>query len=147
MRPFVLAALVAVLLLAASSSATSADVEWCEDDPTVLVPLPGGSMLVHVTDYALGREHLAALRAATITSQVLPDGTGQVAPAGPAAADVVLDISIPDDAYASGFPTRSIVSTLPHAAGTVLAAASGQSGQVMRLTFTVVLPADPAWRA
>jgi hypothetical protein len=127
--------LVAALLCAGSlASAVSADGEWCETDPVVLVRTPAGNQaMVHVTLYGLGTEHQAALRAATI-SYTTQSVSGQ------AATDVEIQVVVPDDQSAAGFSVRSVASTLPYASGTVLASDAGKSGLAMKLRFRLDQP-------
>src|SRR5687767_3132230 len=106
---------------------------WCETDPAVVVHTPGGStVVVHLTNAALGTEHAAALRAATITTTVQA-GSGSTT-------DVEVEVTVPDDAHATRFATRSVVSTGPWGDGTVLATDTGKSGQPMKLRFRLDVP-------
>ena len=107
--------------------------EWCAGDPAVMVRTPGGStVVVHVTLWALGAEHQAALRDVAIV-------TTATAATGPAT-DVEIEVTVPDDAYATGFSTRAVASTLPWEAGTLLASDAGKSGQAMKLRFRLDVP-------
>jgi hypothetical protein len=111
--------------------AASAGAEWCSSDPPVVIHTPGGDVVpLHVTNYGEGREHLAAVRKASIETQVeaANSGTGT---------EVTIVVLIPDDAGQGTFRTRSVVSTRPNAAGTVLATDSGRSGEAMVLQFTL----------
>ncbi|HET7771089.1 MAG TPA: hypothetical protein VFN74_20110 [Chloroflexota bacterium] len=112
---------------ALASTAGAAD-EWCEVDPAVVIRTPGGNkVVVHVTYAALGREHQATLRETAISTTVRA--------AGPSATDVEIQVLIPNDRFATGFQTRSMVSTLPFGKGTPLASDQGKSGQAMKLRF------------
>ena len=51
-----------------------------------------------------------------------------------------MEVLIPGDVFDSRFETRSTVSTLPLKTGTILAQASGFSGQTMYLQFTLGVP-------
>ena len=125
----------AALLMATAVPIAHAGEEWCPWDPTVVISTPAGkNVVVHVTNSAFGAQHLPALKAATITQTVAaaPDG---------GATDVTLDVLIPNDSFASGFPVRSVASSGPAAApGTIYAAASGKSGKAMRLKFRLNVP-------
>jgi hypothetical protein len=91
-------------MLAAAIPAASAD-DWCSDDPPVRVVTPGGhTVVVRVTDSALGSQHLGALRAATYSYTVAPAKAGT-------ATLVTLTVNVPNDAFGVRFPTRSVVST------------------------------------
>lgn len=132
-RRLVVCGVVALLGVGAMAPAAGAYDEWCESDPAVVVRTPGGNtVVVHVTNAALGTEHVAALRAASISSTVQA-GTG-------AGTDVEIEVTVPDDAVATGFATRTTASTLPWGAGTVLATDTGKSGQVMKLRFSLDVP-------
>jgi hypothetical protein len=89
---------------------------------------------LHVTTYAEGAQHEAALRLARIETQTTPTKQGR-------ATQVTITVLIPNDGTRDGagetFRTRSVVSTRPGGSGTVLATASGRSGTVMTLRFTL----------
>lgn len=130
MKRLFLSILMALLCLGALVPVASADYEWeCDTDPTVVISTPGGNtVVVHVTDSAQDSVHLAALRAVAIsyTTQAV---TGQPA------TDVEIQVTVPDDQYETNFPVRSVASTQPFRAGTVLASADGKSGQTLKLRF------------
>ena len=123
----------ALLALTAGVPAASAE-EWCDTDPTVIVRTPGGStVVVHATIGVQSSDHLSAARAATIaqTVQATNDGLGT---------NVQLDVVVPDDQYATGFPVRVVASSGPFGGGTVYDDESGQSGKVVKLKFTLSVP-------
>jgi hypothetical protein len=130
------------------AAATDAIAEWCEVDPALVVQTPTGRVVVlHVTNYGLGLEHLRAVRRAEISSTVRPVGNGPAPGEGrrgtarPAEAVLVeVVVAIPLGAGGQAFPTRSVVSTKPAATGTVLAAARGESGRTMRMEFRLDVP-------
>ena len=125
--------MVALLSTGALAAPALAGDEWCPSDPAVVVHTPGGNtVVVHVTIWALGTEHQAALRDAVIVT------TATAAP-GPTT-DGEIRVTVPDDAYATGFPTRATASTHPWEAGTVLARDEGKSGQPMKLRFRLDVP-------
>ncbi len=133
MRRRLVAGAVAALLALAVVPTASAD-DWCFGDPTVVIRTPAGNtVVVHATIYALGSQHLQAVRDATIaqTVQATSDGLGT---------DVQLDVVVPDDQYATGFPVRVVVSTGALGGGTVYDDESGQSGKVVKLKFTLSVP-------
>ena len=132
-RRFLLSTGVAALGVGALAPAVAAVEEWCATDPAVPIRTPAGStVVVHVTNSALGTQHEAALRDAAITTSVKrARGSGT---------DVEIHVTVPDDRFASGYPTRAVVSTRPWGAGTVLATAAGKSGRVMKLRFHLDTP-------
>jgi hypothetical protein len=129
-RAIVVSLLAAVLLVGPARTA-SAVVEWCEVDPLVIIVTPGGNVAaVHVTNYGLGAQNLPAVQAAKIVPSVTPVGS-----LPSRATDVKIYVAIPNGAGGASFATRSVVSTGPNATGTILATASGQSGQTLVLSF------------
>jgi hypothetical protein len=107
---------------------------WCEDDPPVIVTTPGGSLvIVYVTSGAIGLEHLLAVQLATIEYTAKPANGGQ-------ATRVDMTVQVPNDLFASGFPTRTTVSSGPFKLGTIYGTASGRSGEPMRVTFQLPVP-------
>ena len=115
--------------------------EWCEVDPALVVRSPGGSVVVlHVTNYGQGREHLGAVRQATISSATSPVGGGPDPAGSDGAFRVEVVVEVPLGAGGQRFATKSVVSTRPSAGGTVLAAVSGHSGSPMRLAFRLDEP-------
>jgi hypothetical protein len=136
-RNLVVLFVVAALVLVALAPAPVAAAEWCDTDPLVLVVTPAGTVVpVYVLVGALGVEHLPAAQAASIVSTtVAVDAT-----AGGRATKVALMVLVPDDVFASGFPTRSAASSGPLGSGTIYDATSGISGQTMTLRFTLAVP-------
>ena len=119
-------------VVAVAAPAMAGD-EWCPTDPAVVVRTPAGNtVVVHVTSWALGAEHAAALRDAAIVTTATA--------ASSSATDVEIQVTVPNDAYATGFSTRAVASTLPWEAGTVLATDGGKSGQAMKLRFRLDVP-------
>ena len=129
--------LIGVSLLAAApvwTPATLAGAQWCDTDPLVLIETPGGATVpVYVTNGALGTEHLPAVLLAAMTYTASPTDGGS-------ATLVKLDVVVPDDEFASHFPTRSVASTSPMATGAIYASTTGYSGEVMRLVFKLDVP-------
>jgi hypothetical protein len=120
------------LILAPLPAAWAAD-EWCMSDPALPIRTPGGhTVVVFLNNYALGRQHRPALAQATHHYVARP--------AGSAATAVELSVIIPAGPSDAPFPVRSVVTTRPQAGGEVLAAASGTSGQVLALQFTLPVP-------
>jgi hypothetical protein len=102
-RRIALAALSAGLLLGSAIRVASAD-DWCSDDPAVNIKTPAGrSMVVKVTDYALGTQHAPALKNVTYSYVATPDLDG-------VSTDVVLTVVIPDDGLGA-FSTKSTVAS------------------------------------
>ena len=130
------AALVALLLLVGAGRVpvVGATDQWCDVDPALLVTTPAGKqVVVYLTNGALGLEHQAAVQTASVTYTVR-------SVAGRTATLVRVEVTVPDDAFGSAFPTRTKASSGPQATGTVYASTSGVSGQPMRLDFTLDVP-------
>ena len=120
----------AVLLALALTPTAWAD-EWCESDPAVVIRTPQGkTVVVHVTNYALGAQHIKALRDAKIDHAERPTPNGRGTRVG-------VEVVIPNDAYGTGFPVRSVVSSRAHGGGTVYDEERGVSGNTLRLSFTL----------
>ena len=119
------------LLLTAQLTAPSASAgaQWCDTDPVVVIVTPGGALVpLFVNNGAQGAVHLPAVLLARMPYTVAPIAGGT---------EVHLSVTVPNDLFAKGFPTRSVVSTGPLGTGTIHAAAYGVSGQPMLLTFTL----------
>jgi hypothetical protein len=124
----------AVLVWGAPASTATAMESWCEDDPPVVIITPGGSMvIVYVTSGAIGLEHLVALQLATIRHTVTPANGGL-------ATHVDMTVEVPNDLFASGFPTRTTVSSGPFKLGTIHGTAMGRSGEPMHVAFQLPVP-------
>jgi hypothetical protein len=133
MKRFTRAALLSLALLATAAPVAQAGDSWCDFDPPILVKTPGGNnVMVHVTNGALGAQHLDALKDAEITYVATPAGLGATA--------VVVTVVVPNDSFGSGFATRSTASSGPYGAGTIYASATGSAGTPMQLSFTLNVP-------
>jgi hypothetical protein len=121
--------------------------EWCEVDPPFVVRTPGNRVVVlHATNYALGKEHWAAVARARVSAEARPIG-GEPAPVRPVGAALLgaasraeavlvnVVVEIPLGTGGQRFRTRSVVSTRPKASGTILATAEGVSGDALRMQF------------
>jgi hypothetical protein len=129
-----LAILVAVVALLGPARVARAGEEWCENDPPVAITTPRGNrVVVYVTSGALGLEHLPAVQLAAIRHTVQSVEGGR-------ATLVKLDVVVPNDAFGSGFPTRSTVSSGPLKTMSIYASATGTSGSPMRLEFKLDVP-------
>ena len=126
---------------ARAAQGADAIAEWCEVDPALVVRSPGGRVVVlHVTNYGLGREHLRGRAAGHDQLHDQPGGR-RPDPAGRTGAfRVEVVVEVPLGAGGERFATKSVVSTRPYASGTVLAAVSGQSGSPMRMEFRLDEP-------
>ncbi len=134
MRFRLLALLAALTLVLAPASPVAAMEEWCEDDPPVVITTPKGNrVVVYVTSGALGVEHLAAVQLARITYTVKPADDGRKTL-------VIMDVTVPNDAFGTGFPTKSTVSEGPFKTLKIYATATGTSGTRMRLKFKLAVP-------
>ena len=123
----------ALLALTAAAPTAWAD-EFCETDPVVTVRTPGGNtVVVHATIGVPTSDHLPAARAATVAQTVEATSDGQ-------GTNVQLEVVVPDDQYATGFPVRVVASSGPFGGGTVYDDEGGQSGKVVKLKFTVNTP-------
>ena len=129
----------AALPLAVWAQPALAGEEWCEFDPAMLLTTPhGNQLLVYVTQFGVGLQHLVDLEAATLSyaagSSNRPDGDGTL--------DTVFSISvtIPSDPIDGAFSTMVKVSSGPDATGTIYASVNGTSGVTSTLVFTVPLP-------
>ena len=135
-RILLIALVVIVTLLGTTPPAVSA-AEWCDTDPLLLIRTPdGGVVTAYLLVGALGAQHLPAALAASLLAAAEP----LEATEGGRAMRVTATITVPDDLFASGFPTRAIVSSGPLGTGTVYAHVEGTSGAPMRLRFTLPTP-------
>ena len=104
MNRFLVSTVAVALLFSGVTSIVAAD-DWCSDDPPVRIQTPSGhSVVVKVTDYALGLQHADALKLVTYGYVATPDQDG-------VSTDVTLTVMIPGDALDASFPTKSVVST------------------------------------
>lgn len=124
---------VIVVTAAALQTGDAAAVAWCSDDPQINITTPAGNhVVVYLTNYGEGLEHLAQLQALQTTVSVADsDGDRQTA--------VQLTVFIPD-AGGARFRTFHVVSTSPDASGVTLASRVGTSGETQDLRFTVDVP-------
>jgi hypothetical protein len=134
MMRYLLSVVVALVLLAGPAPRASASELWCETDPLVVITTPGGSQVpIYATNSALGLEHLPAVQVARISYTAISTEGGL-------ATAVLLDVLVPEDELSDHFATRSVVSTGPLKSGTILASASGFSGQAMQMQFKLNVP-------
>ncbi len=136
MRRILLSLILSFLLLAApavSVSSVSAE-EWSDDDPPMVIVTPQRRVVVVFnTIGAIGAQHKPALRRAKVGYTVAPTSDGK-------GTKVNIVTTVPDDRFATGFPTRSIVSSLPFGRGKVHGATIGVSGAPMSVQFTLNIP-------
>ena len=112
-------------LLAACVVVPAQASEWCIHDPQLIIQMPKGhSVIVYVTEGALGSQHQAALTSARIGYLARSNG------------HVTIYDYIPRDSQGS-FPTELIVSSQPYGAGTVYGSTFGRSGSAMVVSFYV----------
>lgn len=113
--------------------APAAGAEWCDTDPLVVIRTPRGMLVpVYVTSGALGIEHQPAVLLAAIDYTVKSLGVSGT--------QVRMTVRVPDDAFATSFPTRTVASSGPFATGIVYDRADGVSGEDMVMTFTLDVP-------
>lgn len=111
----------------------SAD-EWCSVDPPIYIETGTGEVVVlHVTMFAHGAQHLPTLELAKIDYDSRPNRQN------PRDTDVFVQVTVPNDRFAKKFPVKSVVSALEWAKGTVYSHVVGKSHETMEHRF--VLPA------
>jgi hypothetical protein len=131
---WVLLAAVAAVAAVGPAPRASAMESWCDEDPPVVITTPGGrAVVVYVTNGALGLQHLPAVQLASIRHTVQPADGGR-------ATLVKMEVVVPDDAFGTGFPTRTTASSGPFKTLTVYDSATGTSGAPMRLQFKLDVP-------
>ncbi len=108
---------------------------WCYTDPAVIITTPAGNVVpVYVTNGAYGLVHLTSLETAQISYRAEPahrHGSGT---------DVVIQVTVPNDLFGSGYPVSSTVSSGPFATGTIYATAAGSAGSPATLSFYLDVP-------
>ena len=105
--------------------------DWCADDPIIDVVTPSGNHFsFHVTDSALGVQHLPTLGQAIVTA-----GTSRVK--GTQTTLVKVLVYIPNDSYGSNFQTKT---KAHHENGTTYSNASGNSGHYMSMQWVINVP-------
>ena len=137
MARVLLIALVVVVTLLAPAAPAHAAAEWCDTDPLLLIRTPdGGVVTVYLLVGALGAEHLPAVLAASLLAATEP----LEATEGRRALRVIATVTVPNDLFGPGFPTRALVTSGPLGSGAVYAATEGASGAPMTLRFTLPMP-------
>lgn len=136
MRRVLLSVVAVVFLFAMQITPSDAAAEWCEHDPLVILTTPQGATVeVWVTTYAQGTQYAANLDRAIITYVAIPtrtaDGRGT---------RFELFVVVPEGPRDPRFKTKAVLSSDPHATGTIYDTAEGWSNRPMRLTFEVALP-------
>ncbi len=94
--------------------------EWCEFDPPVRLATPDGNVVVHVTNYgrlsgnaAADRAIRRAVASASVGASLGADGI------------VTVSVFIPPVSSGVSFDVKRVVSTQPHARGSLLGRATG----------------------
>jgi hypothetical protein len=137
MKRLVLAAVMALIPLmplSALAPAAAAEGDWCDDDPVVVIVTPGGHLvplfntmgvqgLLHAPDILLAR--------VSYTTKSVNGGRST---------QVNMKVTIPNDLFGWGFPTRAKISTGPLGTLNVLGTTSGNSGSAMNVQFTIDVP-------
>jgi hypothetical protein len=119
------------------SASAGAAAEWCDTDPPLLIETPeSGVVAVYLLVGARGAEHLPAALAASLLAAAEPIDAAE----GGRKVRVTATVTVPDDHFARGFPTRALVSSGPLGTGAVYAATEGTSGKAMTLRFTLAVP-------
>lgn len=128
MRRFVVSVLVGGTLALVQIVNVFACLEWCGEDPPVTVVTPQGhSVVVHVTDYALGLQFAPQLARAQISYTVEAKEVGGVDGTWVSMRDTIPSGSL------GGFRTAADVSYL----GARLDRTTGHSDHTMRLGFFI----------
>ena len=132
MKRTLLSLLAALTLLLGQASAVGAGESWCEDDPPVWITTPkGNQVLVHVTNYAKGSKHVEALASAKIWYTVESEGKRKSV--------ATIYVHIPHSKHGK-FETKSVVSSLPSAQGTIYESDTYESGQTIELEVELNVP-------
>ncbi len=101
--------------------------QWCEYDPILVVTTPKGNKVpVFYLTGALGLQHSATTQLAAVSYTAKPSGQGT---------SVDVTVTVPNDAFATGFPTRVKFSSGPWGTLKVYGIGSGTSGKPMRVSF------------
>ena len=123
----ILATLSLFITFFAFTSVALASSQWCDTDPAVTITEPNGSQqTVYVDVSALGTDHLSSIEAAQVSYRLSANGN-----------NVVLSVTVPNDAYGSKYATKIAVYSQPNNGGTLLASTSGKAGQPMVVNFTL----------
>ena len=136
MRRMILVAALMLALVAVSAAPVSAGEEWCDADPVLVVVTPHGAIVPLFVDTGAqgGLLNLPIALLAVLQTQYTahpgPGGRGTV---------VDLAVTVPHIGLLSrgSFATRTVVSSGPFGTGTVYGRATGTSGRVMHVTFTL----------
>ena len=114
------------MLLAAAPVGASGD--FCETDPLAVIRTPGGhSVALYVDITAQGLMHQSTLSLASIKYTVAPA-------LGGTATYVYMNVTVPNDAYGSGYATAATVTSGPNKTGTVYGTATGVAGTAMLIS-------------
>ena len=128
MKRFTRATLLSTLLLLGATATAHAGDEWCSADPALPIKTPGGNtVVVHVTNYGLGRIHHVAVQQANTSYAVSAADNGGT--------NVTVTVFIRGDIFDPSFATRSVVSSGANATGTAYASTSGNAGTAMTMSF------------
>ncbi len=133
-RAVLTATVMALFLLGATAPAALASDDWCDTDPLVVITTPAGNLVpVFNTNGAQGLQHQPAILLSRVSYTVQPvdGGKGTL---------VKMSVTVPNDIFGSGFPTRAKISTGPMGTLKVLATSTGNSGKPMNMQFTLDVP-------
>jgi hypothetical protein len=137
MKRFVLAALMALVPLmpiSALAPSAAAESDWCDDDPIVVVITPAGNIVpIYNTMGVQGLLHTADIALARVNYTTKSVNGGR-------STQVTMKITIPNDLFGSGFPTRAKISTGPMGTLNVLGTTTGNAGSAMTVQFTIDVP-------
>jgi hypothetical protein len=129
--------LIVLLTLLGTAAPAHTAAEWCDTDPLLIIRTPDGQLVpVFLLVGALGAQHLPAALVASILAVGEPVEVMGTLPA----IEATVTVTVPDDLFGRGFPTRAIVSSGPLGSGTAYAATEGTSGAPMTLRFALPIP-------
>ena len=135
MKRIAVAVLLALLpLVAVVPAASAGSNDWCDDDPLVVIVTPAGNPVpLYNTNGAQGLEHLVSVQLAQAVYTAQPENGGT-------ATLVKLQVTVPNDLFGAGYPTRTRISTGPMGTLDVLAETTGNAGKAMKVQFTLNVP-------
>lgn len=101
--------------------------QWCEYDPILVITTPKGNRVpVFYLTGAQGLQHSAATQLAAVSYTARPSSQGTW---------VDVTVTVPDDVFATSYPTRVTVSSGPWGTLKVHGKDGGASGKPMRVSF------------
>ena len=133
MRALVKSFAFVVALLSVAVPIAAADVEWCTDDPPVVLTTPhGNTFVVYETLGAPGNAYATDLAAGYANTTYTATNTIH---AGTLGTTFTLSVPVANDPVLGSFAVEGFASSLPMATGTIYASYVGTSGNTSTLTF------------